>query len=309
MKAIVYEKYGPPEVLHIAEIDKPNPKENEVLIKIHATTVHIGDTIMRRGKHPDSKFYTAMMRLILGVFKPRNKILGMELAGEIVDIGKDVKAFKIGDRVFASTVGHKRGAYAEYKCLPEDGILAIKPKNLTFEEAAAGLATGGVTALKHLKKLDVQTGQKILIYGASGSVGTYTVQLAKYFGAEVIGVCSKNNLELVKSIGADKVMDYTKEDFTQSGENYDIFFDAVAKSSSSEANKVLKEDGVFRCVWDSVSKEDVEDLEFLRELVESEEIKPVIDRTYQMDQIVEAHRYVDKGHKKGNVVISIKEKL
>jgi NADPH:quinone reductase-like Zn-dependent oxidoreductase len=307
MKAIVYEKYGPPEVLHIEEIEKPNPKEHEVLIKIHATTVHIGDTIMRRGKHPDSKFYTVMMRLMLGVFSPRNNILGMELSGEIDSVGEKVSLFDEGDEIFASTVSKKQGAYAEYKCLLEDGILALKPANLTFGEAAAGLSTGGVTALKHIRKLDIQSGTQILIYGASGSVGTFAVQIAKYFGAEVTGVCSTSNLELVKSIGADKVIDYTQEDFTQSGESYDIFFDAVAKTSSSQGKKVLRKNGVFRSVWDSVGKESVEDLNFLRELVEAEKIKPVVDRTYQMEQIVEAHRYVDKGHKKGNVVITIRE--
>ena len=305
MKAIIYEEYGPPEVLHLEEVEKPSPNENEVLIKIHATTVHVGDTIMRRGKHPDSTFYTVMMHLMLGIFRPRNNILGMELAGEIEKIGDDVTLFKKGDQVFASTVGEKRGAYAEYKCLLDDGILALKPKNLTFAESAAGLATGGITALKHMRKLNIQNGTQILIYGASGSVGTYAVQLAKHFGAEVTGVCSTSNLELIKSIGADQVIDYTKDDFTESGENYDFFFYAVAKSSSSEGKKVLKENGVFRSVWDSVGKENVEDLKFLRDLVEAGKIKPVIDKTYQMEEIVEAHRYVDKGHKKGNVVINI----
>lgn len=305
MKAIIYEKYGSPEVLKLREVNNPTPKDNEILIKIHATTVHIGDTIMRRGKHPDSKFYTVMMRLMLGIFKPRNKILGMELAGEIETIGNEVTSFSEGDQVFASTVGEKRGAYAEYKCLPEDSIIALKPVNLTFEEAAAGLATGGVTALKHLRKLNVHSGQKVLIYGASGSVGTFAVQLAKNFGAYVTGVCSTSNLELVKSIGADEVIDYTKEDFTQSGKNYDIIFDAVAKTSSSESKSALTEDGVFRSVFDTIGKEDVDDLTFLKELVEGEKIKPVIDRRYSMQQIVEAHRYVDKGHKKGNVVITI----
>jgi NADPH:quinone reductase-like Zn-dependent oxidoreductase len=305
MKAIIYEKYGSPEVLELREVNKPTPKDNEILIKIHATTVHIGDTIMRRGKHPDSKFYTVMMRLMLGIFKPRNQILGMELAGEIEAIGSEVTSFSEGDQVFASTVGEKRGAYAEYKCLPEDSIIALKPINLTFEEAAAGLATGGVTALKHLRKLNVQSGQKVLIYGASGSVGTFAVQLAKNFGAHVTGVCSTSNLELVKSIGADEVIDYTKEDFTQSSENFDIIFDAVAKTSSSDSTSALTEDGVFRSVFDSIGKEDVDDLIFLKELVEAEKIKPVIDRRYSMEQIVEAHRYVDKGHKKGNVVITI----
>ncbi|MBD3198261.1 MAG: zinc-binding dehydrogenase [Candidatus Lokiarchaeota archaeon] len=307
MKAIIYEEYGPPEVLHLKEIEKPTPKEDEILIKVHATTVHVGDTIMRRGKHPDSTFYSVMMHLALGIIKPRNNILGMELAGEIEAIGENVSLFKVGDPVFASTVREKRGAYAEYKCLPEDGNIAIKPNNLTFEEAAAGLATGGVTALKHMRKLNVQKGQKILIYGASGSVGTFSVQLAKYYGAEVSGVCSTSNLELVKSLGAVKTIDYTKEDYTQIDEKYDIVFDAVGKSSKKEGKKILKEDGVFGSVFDSVGKEDVNDLIFLRERVEAGDLKPIIDKTYPMEEIVEAHKYVDKGHKKGNVVISIKE--
>ncbi|TFG04385.1 MAG: NAD(P)-dependent alcohol dehydrogenase [Promethearchaeota archaeon] len=305
MRAIVYEKYGPPEVLHLKDVDKPTPKDNDVLIKIHATTVHIGDTIMRKGKHPDSKFYTIMMRLMLGITKPRNNILGMELAGEIYAVGDQVKEFKIGDQVYASTVGANHGTYAEFKCLPESGILAKKPSKLTFEEAAAGLATGAVTALKHLRKLQIQSGQNILIYGASGSVGSYAVQLAKHFKADVTGVCSTSNLELVKSIGADEVIDYTKEDFTQSGIKYDFIFDAVAKTSSSQSKTALKENGKFRSVFASIGKEEVEDLIFLKDLTEMGKIKPVIDRTYPLEQIVEAHKYVDKGHKKGNVVIKI----
>lgn len=305
MKAIVYTKYGSPDVLQLKEVAKPGPKDNEVLVKVYATTVTRGDVIMRSFKVPVPLWQRLFARLYLGILKPKRTILGMELAGKIEAVGKQVTRFKPGQPIFGSTFGVNFGGYAEYKCLPENGILALKPSNLTYEEAAA-ISGAGMTALICLRKGNIQPGQKVLIYGASGAVGTYAVQLAKYFGAEVTGVCSTSNLDLVKALGADHVIDYTQKDFTQNGQTYDVIFDAVSKFSPSQAKKSLKPDGVYLNVrTSSGGKEKLEELLFLKELFEDGKIKVIIDKRYPFEQIPQAHHYVDKGHKKGNVVITV----
>ncbi len=306
MKAIVCTKYGPPEVLQLKEVEKPTPKNNEVLIKVCATVVTSGDCRMRSLNLVGVPFFQRILfRLILGFTKPRNPIPGLWLAGEIETAGKAVKKFKKGDRVYARTPDLKFGAYAEYTCLSENGFMALKPTNVTYEETVA-VPFGGLTALYFLRKAKVGVGQKVLLYGASGSVGTSAVQLARYFGAKVTGVCSTTNLEFVKSLGADAVIDYTKEDFTKSNELFDIIFDAVGKTTYEESKKVLKPNGKYISVVSSGHvKMGTEDLISLTKLVESGKLKPVIDRTYPLEQMVEAHRYVDLGHKKGNVVITV----
>ena len=310
MRAVICTRYGPPEVLRLEEVEKPIPQSNEVLIKIHATTVHIGDTKIR-GFRPGMGFVLDLlvkpfMWIAVGFTGPRRKILGMEFSGEIEAVGKDVSRFKKGDEVFGPTE-MRLGAYAEYICLPEEWALAIKPANMTHEEAAA-VPNGATTALLILRKANVQSGQKVLVYGASGSVGTFAVQLAKAIGAEVTGVCSSANLEMVKSLGADKVIDYTTTDFTRNGESYDLIFDAVGKLSRSRVKGSLKKTGRYlNVLTDSGTsmKMHVADLITLKEYIEAGKLRSVIDRRYPLEQIVEAHRYVDRGHKKGNVIITV----
>lgn len=306
MRAIVFERYGPPEVLQLVEIEKPVPQENEVLIKIMATSVHKGDSRMRSLDIPGPGWQKLMARLVLGYNKPKNPILGMELAGVIEEVGKNVSLFKSGDEVFAETMWSGFGAYAEYKCMPEDGVLALKPTNMTFEQAAV-MPAGGITTVGILKLANIQPGQQVLIYGASGSVGAFSVQLAKAYGAEVTGVCSAGNMELVRSLGADQVIDYTQEDFSTRGVRYDLILDAVGLYKGNY-KAALKESGVFLNVdtaSDKIKKSEVKNLLLeLKQLIETDQVKAVIDRSYPMEQVVEAHRYVDSGHKKGNVVLN-----
>lgn len=322
MKAITSTGYGSPDVLQPIEIDKPAPRDNEIRIRIKATTVAAADHRTRSFTVPSSVWLPA--RLALGVTKPRKSILGVELAGVVESVGTEVTRFREGDAVFAATL-NTFGAYAEYICLPEDGPIAFKPENLSFGEAAA-LPIGGRTALHFLRMVPVKPGQKVLIYGASGSVGTYAVQIAAHFGAEVTGVCSASNADLVKSLGADNVVDYTGEHFIDQLERYDVVFEVIDKLPFAVSKQVLKEEGVYlNCtdpipglnqLWTSLTSskqimmsetvpEEAQYLADLKTLVEEGAVRPVIDRSYPMDDIVEAHRYVDQGHKKGNVVITV----
>ena len=320
VKAIVYTQYGPPEVLQLKEVEKPLPKDNEILLSIKATAVNSGDWRLRKAD-------PFAVRLFLGLMKPKINILGSVFSGVVEHVGKDVKLFRIGDQVFGHT-DMRFGAYAEYKCLPENGTLALKPDSLTHTEAAV-IPFGGTTALHFIKKAAIKPGQKVLINGASGAVGSTAVQLAKYFGANVTGVCSTANIDLVKSLGADKVIDYTKEDFAQNGVMYDIIFDTVNKISFSRSLKSLNKNGLlilsaagmskmFQGFWTSMTSSkkvmtgvishSAEDIIFLKELIETNKLKPVIDKIYPLEQIAEAHAYVEKGHKKGNVAITLEHK-
>ncbi len=303
MKAIVCTKYGPPEVLQLKEAAKPTPRKNEVCIRIGATAVTSSDCIIR-GFRVSIGFWLPMA-LAIGFKRPRKGILGMVFAGEVESIGQEVRSFKKGDQVF----GFDRfgfGTYAEYKCISDNGVMAIKPINLQYAEAAA-IPYGGLMALVYLRKGNIKRAQKVLIYGASGAVGTSAVQLAKYFGAEVTGVCSTANVDLVKTLGCDRVIDYTRDDLANSGESYDFVFDAVGKRKSSKVKSQIARTakGKYISVDDGSPKLKVEDLSLLKELVEAGKIIPVIDKRYPLEDIVEAHRYVDKGHKKGNVIVTV----
>jgi len=306
MKAICYTGYGPPEVLHLAEIPVPVSRKHEVLVKIHATSVTIGDTIMRSLNIPVPHWQKIMARLYLGWNKPKRRVLGMELSGTVESVGPAVTRFKPGDEVLASTFAVGFGAYAEYICLPETGVLALRPKNLTRAEAAVAVGAG-MTALACLKKARILPGQIVLVYGASGAVGTNAVQLAaSHFGARVTGVCSTANLDLVKSLGASQCIDYSCQDITRNGIRYDVVLDAVGKLPPATARGVLKPGGRYLNVHtDSDGGNTRANLLALKEIIEAGQLKPVIDRIYPIAQIVDAHRYVGQGHKKGNVVIMV----
>ncbi len=325
MRAIIWTKYGPPDVLQLREVAKPAPKDKEVLIRIQATTVITADCELRSLKIPFALMLP--IRIYLGFIKPRIRILGQELAGEIEEIGKDVTRFRIGDQVFAWT-GFRFGAYAEYTCLPESDYVVIKPSNMTYEQSAS-LAVGGLEAAHFMRRCDIRPGQKVLINGAGGSIGTFAIQIAKSYGAEVTGVDSTEKLAMLRSIGVDHVIDYTQEDFCRSGETYDVIFDVIGKSSFSRCVKSLKPNGRYllgnpglsqqiQARWTSMpggrkvitwgvrsASEFTEDINFIKELIEAGKIKTVIDRRYPLEQIAEAHSYVEQGHKKGNVIITL----
>jgi len=303
MKAALIIKHGKPEDVQIREVQKPLVGKNEILVKIIATTVTAGDVVLRRQSFIQFLLFYPLARLLFGVKNQRKKILGHEFSGIVESVGEDVSKFHVGDAVFGTT-GFKGDGHAEYISLPEDGIIALKPEDLSFEEAAA-LPIGGICALHLLKMLNIQSGNKVLIYGASGSIGTYAVQLAKYFGAKVTGVCSTKNIELVKSLGADDVLDYTQQDVFQTNKKYDAIFDTVGKFLKSKAKKLLKENGRYVSTHSSPVKEKQEYIDLIQELATKGIIKPIIDKTYSLKEIQHAHTYVDTGHKIGNVVVKI----
>ena len=330
MKAIVYTQYGPPEVLQLKEVEKPVPKDNEILIRIHATPVNYGDLVTRNFANiPAREFNMPLLfllpaRIAFGYNKPKNTILGSELSGEIESVGKDVKRFKKGDQVFAY-VGSKMRANAEYLCMPEHGMVGIKPDNMSHEEAAC-VPYGGIMALSHLRKVDIKKGHNILINGASGGIGSLAVQLAKSYGATVTGVCGTPRLEYVKALGADTVIDYTREDFTRNGETYDLIYDILGRSSFSRCKGSLTKNGRYllasfkmgkvlqmlgtsiignKKVLCAIASEKQEDMVLLKEFAEAGKIKTVIDKCFPLEQTADAHRYIEEGHKKGNVVITI----
>lgn len=330
MKAVVYSKYGSPDVLHLTDIEKPIPKDKEILIRVHATSVNFGDMMARNYKAISPRQFNMpfliwlIAKISFGLNQPKITILGNEFAGEVEAVGSNVKRFRPGDQVFGYS-GERMGAYAEYLCMPENGMLAIKPSNMTFEEAA-GVPYGALMALSLLRRVNIQPGQKVLINGASGGIGSAAVQIARSLGVEVTGVCSTSKVEFVKSLGADKVFDYTKEDFTQNGETYDLIFDILGRSSIPRCKSSLKQNGIhlfasfkmkqlFQMLWTSRSggkkvicafgPGSVDDLNTIKEMIEAGKIKPFVDRCYPLEQIAEAHRYVEQGHKMGNVVITM----
>lgn len=304
MKAAVYHKYGPPEVVKLEEVNTPKPAADEMLVKIHAGTLTAGDARLRASDFPPAFWLIA--RLIFGLFKPKKKILGHEFAGTVEEVGSQITKFKVGDEVFGTTTMLKSGSHAQYICMPQSwkrGVVTHKPEGLSFDQAAA-IPVGGMTAMYLLEKAKIEDGRKVLVYGASGSVGTYAVQLAKHYGAHVTGVCSTQNLEMVLSLGADTVIDYKNQDYTTLDEQFDIIFDAVGKTSKSKAKRVLKKGGAYVGV-NMITSEKPEHFEELARLADQGAIKAFIDKTFTLDEIVKAHRYVDSGRKRGNVIIKL----